>query len=37
MTTAYHAECFAVELTQRCPSDSLEKLAGLATAFTVGH
>lgn len=26
--TAYHAKYFARELTKRCPSDSLEKLAG---------
>ena len=26
--TAYHAKYFAYELTKRCPSDSLEKLAG---------
>jgi hypothetical protein len=26
--TAYHAKYFAHELTKRCPSDSLEKLAG---------
>lgn len=28
MTTAYHAKYFANELMKRCPSDSLEKLAG---------
>jgi adenine-specific DNA-methyltransferase len=28
MTTPYHAKFFAHELTKRCPSDSLEKLAG---------
>jgi hypothetical protein len=27
MTTAYHAKYFAHELTKRCPSDSLQKLA----------
>ena len=27
MTTAYHAKYFASELTKRCPSDSVEKLA----------
>jgi adenine-specific DNA-methyltransferase len=26
--TDYHAKYFAYELTKRCPSDSLEKLAG---------
>src|SRR5689334_18626119 len=26
--TAYHAKYFAHELTKRCPSDSVEKLAG---------
>jgi len=26
--TPYHAKYFACELTKRCPSDSLEKLAG---------
>ena len=28
MTTVYHAKYFANELTKRCPSDSIEKLAG---------
>ncbi len=28
MSTPYHAKYFAHELTKRCPSDSLEKLAG---------
>ena len=28
MLTAYHAKFFAHELTKRCPSDSIEKLAG---------
>ncbi|MCX6903086.1 MAG: DEAD/DEAH box helicase, partial [Verrucomicrobia bacterium] len=28
MSTPYHAKYFAYELTKRCPSDSLEKLAG---------
>lgn len=27
MLTAYHAEFFAYDLTKRCPSDSIEKLA----------
>src|SRR3989454_7272704 len=27
MTTAYHAKYFAFELTKRCASDSIEKLA----------
>ncbi|MGZ8365537.1 MAG: SNF2-related protein, partial [Nitrospira sp.] len=27
MQTAYHAKYFAHELTKRCPSDSIEKLA----------
>jgi superfamily II DNA/RNA helicase len=27
MSTAYHAKYFAYELTKRCPSDSMEKLA----------
>jgi hypothetical protein len=27
MSTAYHAKYFAYELTKRCPSDSIEKLA----------
>ena len=27
MLTAYHAKYFAHELTKRCPSDSIEKLA----------
>src|SRR5881628_1266679 len=27
MTTAYHAKYFAFELTKRCASDSMEKLA----------
>ena len=26
--TPYHAKYFAYELTKRCPSDSMEKLAG---------
>jgi len=26
--TDYHAKYFAFELTKRCPSDSVEKLAG---------
>lgn len=26
--TPYHAKYFAYELTKRCPSDSVEKLAG---------
>jgi hypothetical protein len=28
MLTAYHTKYFAHELTKRCPSDSIEKLAG---------
>src|SRR5690349_21299369 len=28
MSTVYHAKYFAHELTKRCPSDSMEKLAG---------
>ena len=27
MSTAYHAKYFAFELTKRCASDSMEKLA----------
>ncbi len=27
ITTAYHAKYFAYELTKRCPSDSVSKLA----------
>ena len=27
MSTAYHAKYFAYELTKRCASDSMEKLA----------
>lgn len=29
MSTPYHAKYFAYELTKRCPSDSVEKLAGV--------
>jgi adenine-specific DNA-methyltransferase len=28
MSTHYHSKYFAYELTKRCPSDSVEKLAG---------
>ena len=28
LLTDYHSKYFAYELTKRCPSDSLEKLAG---------
>jgi len=31
--TAYHAKYFAHELTKRCPSDSVGKLAACLTAF----
>src|SRR5450756_2629682 len=35
MTTVYHAKYFAYELTKRCPSDSLEKLAGAVASAQV--
>lgn len=34
-TTPYHAKYFAHELTKRCPSDSLEKLAGAVASAQV--
>ena len=33
--TAYHAKYYAYELTKRCPSDSLEKLAGAVASAQV--
>src|SRR6266403_5654010 len=33
--TPYHAKYFAYELTKRCPSDSLEKLAGAVASAQV--
>src|ERR1700756_730110 len=33
--TAYHAKFFAYELTKRCPSDSVEKLAGAVASAQV--
>src|ERR1700756_3618035 len=33
--TAYHAKYFAYELTKRCSSDSLEKLAGAVASAQV--
>src|SRR5262245_21896513 len=33
--TDYHAKYFAYELTKRCPSDSLEKLAGAVAGAQV--
>src|SRR3989442_5215413 len=33
--TAYHAKYFAYELTKRCSSDSLEKLAGAVAGAQV--
>ncbi len=33
--TDYHAKYFAYELTKRCPSDSLEKLAGAVASAQV--
>jgi superfamily II DNA or RNA helicase len=35
MITPYHAKYFAYELTKRCPSDSLEKLAGAVASAQV--
>ncbi len=35
MITPYHAKYFAHELTKRCPSDSLEKLAGAVAGAQV--
>src|SRR5438270_1985855 len=35
MITPYHAKYFAWELTRRCPSDSLEKLAGAVAGAQV--
>lgn len=35
MITDYHAKYFAFELTKRCPSDSLEKLAGAVASAQV--
>ena len=35
MITDYHAKYFAYELTKRCPSDSLEKLAGAVASAQV--
>jgi ERCC4-related helicase len=35
MITAYHAKYYAYELTKRCPSDSLEKLAGAVASAQV--
>jgi adenine-specific DNA-methyltransferase len=35
MITNYHAKYFAYELTKRCPSDSLEKLAGAVASAQV--
>ena len=33
MLTPYHAKYFAYELTKRCSSDSMEKLAGAASTW----
>ncbi len=33
--TDYHAKYFAYELTKRCPSDSIEKLAGAVASAQV--
>lgn len=35
MITAYHAKYYAYELAKRCPSDSLEKLAGAVASAQV--
>lgn len=35
MITPYHAKYYAYELTKRCPSDSLEKLAGAVASAQV--
>src|SRR5687768_12738530 len=35
MITEYHAKYYAYELTKRCPSDSLEKLAGAVASAQV--
>ena len=35
MITDYHAQYYAYELTKRCPSDSLEKLAGAVASAQV--
>src|SRR5438105_15333737 len=35
MITPYHAKYYAHELTKRCPSDSLEKLAGAVASAQV--
>ena len=35
MITPYHAKYFAYELTKRCPSDSMEKLAGAVASAQV--
>src|ERR687891_2281371 len=35
MITDYHAKYYAYELTKRCPSDSLEKLAGAVASAQV--
>lgn len=35
MLTPYHAKYFAYELTKRCPSDSIEKLAGAVASAQV--
>jgi adenine-specific DNA-methyltransferase len=35
MMTAYHAKYFAYELTKRCSSDNLEKLAGAVVSAQV--
>ena len=35
MITDYHAKYFAYELTKRCPSDSIEKLAGAVASAQV--
>jgi hypothetical protein len=35
MITPYHAKYFAYELTKRCPSDSIEKLAGVVASAQV--
>src|SRR5215216_513062 len=35
MITDYHAKYYAYELTKRCPSDSLEKLAGAVAGAQV--
>jgi adenine-specific DNA-methyltransferase len=35
MITPYHAKYFAYELTKRCPSDSIEKLAGAVASAQV--